>query len=347
MTFILPGIAPRPVGGYKVVYQYANDLVARNHAVSVIHMRMSHLKPTSYRHRAVTETRYALQRRYRPAWARLAPEVQVRNFAVADEHHVPVSDVVVATSVGTADLVHRLTGPRTRGVYLIQHFEDFTMPPDAVLETWRYPLTRVVVSGWLKSIADKHGLPATLVENGVDTDHFIPGRAIDSRPRSVLAMVSDQAFKRTDLIVDAFKAIATDEPTTQLQTFGACPRPAGLHPNVSHFQNPEPRALRQLYQEAQVFVCASDWEGFGLPALEAMACGAAVVSTDNGGVPSFAGDAAVIVRRGNARAIGEATTALLNSRQKLSDVAAKGLSRAEDLSLRSAADRFEAVLFGS
>ncbi len=255
--------------------------------------------------------------------------------------------MVVATSVGTADLVRRLIGARTRGVYLIQHFEDFSLPRDAVLETWRYPLTRVVVSGWLKSIADAHGLPASLVENGVDTDRFPPGPPIGCRPRSALAMVSEQAFKRTDLLVDAFNALAEAEPATRLRTFGACRRPPGLHPAVSHHEDPAPGVLTALYQGAQVFVCASDFEGFGLPALEAMACGAVVVSTDNGGVPSFAGGAAVVVERGDARAIAQATRQLLDSPEELARRAVVGLARAEELSLRAAADRFEAVLVGS
>lgn len=347
VTFILPGIARRPLGGYKVVYQYANHLVASGHAVNVVHMRMSHIRPTSPSRRALTVVRYALQRRRRPRWAGLDPQVRVRNYASVDEERVPISDVVVATSVGTADLVRRLSRSGTRGIYLIQGFEDFTLPRDAVLETWRYPLTRVVVSGWLKSIADEHELPATVVENGVDTDRFIPGPPINERERSVLAMVSDQALKRTDLVVEAFDSLANVKPPIRLKTFGSCRRPVGLHPAVSHYKDPPPDVLTALYQETQVYVCASDREGFGLPALEAMACGAVVVSTDNGGVPSFAGDIGVVVDRGDARAIAEAARELIESPEDLARRAQVGLGRAAELSIRAAADRFAAVVVGS
>ena len=62
-----------------------------------------------------------------------------------------------------------------------------------------------------------------------------------------------------------------------------------------------------------MYVCASDKEGFGLPALEAMSSGCAIITTDNGGVPGFAGDAVLTVPAGSAEFVQGVTSLIKNS----------------------------------
>lgn len=66
-----------------------------------------------------------------------------------------------------------------------------------------------------------------------------------------------------------------------------------------------------LYSAATVFVFPSLYEGFGMPVLEAMACGAAVVTSDRSALPEVTGDAAVLVDPTRTEAIGEAILDLL------------------------------------
>ena len=66
-----------------------------------------------------------------------------------------------------------------------------------------------------------------------------------------------------------------------------------------------------LYRLADVFVFPSIYEGFGLPILEAMACGTPVVANEVSSIPEVAGDAAYLVKPGDARAMAGAIIALL------------------------------------
>ena len=86
-----------------------------------------------------------------------------------------------------------------------------------------------------------------------------------------------------------------------------------------------------FYNEAAVVIVPSVYEGFGLPAGEAMACGTAVISTDGGALPEVVGDAAIQVPVRDSSAIAEALDALLASPAKREQLAAAGRQRIEEL----------------
>lgn len=62
-------------------------------------------------------------------------------------------------------------------------------------------------------------------------------------------------------------------------------------------------SLRALMRQALLFVYPSHYEGFGLPPLEAMACGASVITTSGGAIPEVVGDGAVVVPPRNSDAL--------------------------------------------
>jgi len=64
---------------------------------------------------------------------------------------------------------------------------------------------------------------------------------------------------------------------------------------IRHLDAPDDGCLPALYAGADVFLCTSFYEGFGLPPLESMACGTPVVSSTGGSLPEVLGDAARIV----------------------------------------------------
>lgn len=347
VTFVLPGFALRPVGGYKVVYQYADHLAARGHHVTVLQMRPT--KPwdasRSRLHRAALRSVYRLARGRRPGWFDLDRRVAVLNAAVQAPGLVPPSDVLVATSVGTAHFVDRVSrATSARGVYFLQHYEDFTTPAELVDETWRLPLHKIAVADWLAVHANELGENAVVVPNAPDLGRFVPGPPVDERTDGVLAMVSDQQWKRSDLVAEVMAAVAQALPETELRTFGTCARPSDLPPQVQHVRDPSQAQLAELYRSARVFICASDYEGFGLPVAEAMASRTAVVSTDNGGVRSFAGAAVRYAPVGDGAALTARTLDLLHDVALCAAVADAGHAQVTGYGVADAAQAFEDAL---
>ncbi|MGK2856290.1 MAG: glycosyltransferase family 4 protein [Thermoanaerobaculia bacterium] len=86
--------------------------------------------------------------------------------------------------------------------------------------------------------------------------------------------------------------------------------------------------LRELYRTCSVFVYPSHFEGFGLPPLEAMACGAPVVATRGGAIPDTLGDAALLVAPGDANALRAAIASVLADAPLARDLTALGFERA-------------------
>jgi glycosyltransferase involved in cell wall biosynthesis len=78
------------------------------------------------------------------------------------------------------------------------------------------------------------------------------------------------------------------------------------------------------YSAAEAFVYPSAYEGFGLPVIEALACGAPTITTDSSSLPEAAGDAALLVPPDNTAALADALERLLHDPALQSDLAARG-----------------------
>jgi glycosyltransferase involved in cell wall biosynthesis len=95
--------------------------------------------------------------------------------------------------------------------------------------------------------------------------------------------------------------------------------------------------IRLLYSHADLFVFPSIYEGFGMPVLEAMACGAPVITSNRTALPEVAGDAAVLVNPEDAEELGEAMVRVLEDQTLRATLKEKGLKRAKQFTWERAA----------
>jgi glycosyltransferase involved in cell wall biosynthesis len=101
--------------------------------------------------------------------------------------------------------------------------------------------------------------------------------------------------------------------------FGVGPRPAGLPPWIEYVRNPTPaRLVENVYNGSAIYVCPSESEGWGLPAVEAMACGCALVRTEGGAAPDYAkhGSTAMLSPVGDSNALATNILRLLGDREE-------------------------------
>lgn len=101
--------------------------------------------------------------------------------------------------------------------------------------------------------------------------------------------------------------------------------------------------LPALYSAADLFVFPSLYEGFGLPVLEAMACGVPVITSNTSSLPEVAGDAAILIDPNSVDALVGAMRTVLKSEQLRRDLQAKGQMQAAEFSWDTAARETVAV----
>lgn len=298
ITFVLPGYPWKPVGGYRVVYEYANELTKRGHEVTVIHprkLRQRSLEPPSFyqkvRHIAASIRNIFLKPRV--TWQYLDERVRMLYVPEPTARYVPDGDVVFATAWQTAEYVNEYPDSKGRKFYLIQHYEIWSGPKERVDATWLFPMKKVVIAKWLYELGLELGVQGgemCHIPNGIDLKKFRVTRPIESRPKRVAMLYSPLEWKG---FADGLRAleIAHEEcPDFRAVLFGTSPRkPNIIQDWIDYISSPPQEILvTEIYNNSSIYLCPSWTEGWGLPGAEAIACGCTLVSTDNGGVRDYA-----------------------------------------------------------
>ncbi len=94
-----------------------------------------------------------------------------------------------------------------------------------------------------------------------------------------------------------------------------------------------------LYAGSVALLAPSWYEGFGLPVLEAMSCGAAVITSDRGALPEVAGDDAIVIPPGDVEALASGMERLVDSEELRTTLARQGRSRASQFTWERAAEQ--------
>jgi len=95
--------------------------------------------------------------------------------------------------------------------------------------------------------------------------------------------------------------------------------------------------LVQLYNLATVFVMSSLYEGFGLPILEAMACGCPVITSKEGSIPEVAGNSAFYVDAYDMGSVASGIRKVFDDQKLQEELSKKGLERVKSFSWKEVA----------
>jgi len=191
------------------------------------------------------------------------------------------------------------------------------------------------------SIEQAHGVRREhmrVVHNGIDTERFRKANGVPKRPNSlVLVNSGEQSLKGVPYLLQALR-ILKDGTDIRLTVVGS-PLPDGqylklikqygIEDMVSFTGRVSADRLVKEYAAAEMCVVPSLYEGFGLPAAEAMACGLPVVSTTGGALPEVVGrdgEAGILVPPAQPEALAAAIRTLLDNaslREKMGEAGRK------------------------
>ena len=180
-----------------------------------------------------------------------------------------------------------------------------------------------------------------VIPHGVDSRvfHAVPGSKT-AHP-SVLFVGTLDGRKRGQFLVQAFlDVIRPAHPTATLTVVGS---EGPAYPGVIYRTGVSDDTLADLYQRAWVYASPSTYEGFGLPYLEAMACGTVVVATENPGSLEVLGNGEYGLMPDDSM-FGAIVARVLADEPQRVTLAGRGLRRAAEFSLDAMVGRYEDLL---
>jgi glycosyltransferase involved in cell wall biosynthesis len=199
----------------------------------------------------------------------------------------------------------------------------------------RLPLVLTVSSASRNEIVSRMRVrPSRIRVSPLSADPiFRPGKPVPGR--IVCVASADEPIKGLGYLLNAFADVRRQRDC-ELVVIGR-PKPA-RQSDATFVSNLPATEYATLLASAEIVCVPSLFEGFSLPAVEAMACGVPVVATTGGALPEVVGDAGVLVPPGDSAALTRALIDLLDDAAARARAGQAGLARAGQLSWRRTAE---------
>ena len=291
ICFVLPFYGRRITGGFKMAFDYANGLCERGHKVTILFLNEHALeayKVPQFVKRIACE--YFTKKE--PRWYDLNPRItKISGISGNFKSKLKDVDAYIATEVRTAEFV-KMANPLAKKMYYIQDYETWIMPQEYVQKTYAYGFKNIVISTKQKNIVDSFAAePSILIRNPVDTDVYKPVVPIQERyHHSISFLYHNVEGKGTVYAIETVKKLKSRYPDLKAYAFGTIAKGDDLPSFVDYTYCATRDQTVEIYNKSTVFLCASYKEGYGLTGLEAIACGAVLVSSNYQAVAEYAID---------------------------------------------------------
>jgi glycosyltransferase involved in cell wall biosynthesis len=211
-------------------------------------------------------------------------------------------------------------------------------------------VTQLGVTEAVRRIEDKEVLAAVKARYNLPDDYILFVGTLEPRKNLMTLLEAYRTFAgkskehaHTALVVAGMKGWLTEET---MRRIGDMPR--DMSPRLIGYI--EETDLPALYSGARMAVVPSLYEGFGLPCLEAMACGTPLVCSNTASLPEVVGDAAILVSPHEPEEIAQAMVKVVESPEVAEDLADRGRRRAAQFTWERCAEEtyrvYEAAMAG-
>lgn len=211
-------------------------------------------------------------------------------------------------------------------------------------DVWSGDMPTIAVSGTLAPQLKEFGCEqfVGVVPNGIRTDFYYE----EQRTRDGIGMVYGTHYnKAPEDSLRLLSLIMHHWPNVPLYVFGESKRPGAI-PSKYYYRYPSIDKARELYNRSKVWLMASRMEGLPGPSLEAMACGAAFVSTDNLGSAEVVqnGENGILVPVGQPEAFLEPVQLLLSDEHRRMEIVRRARETVAYFTWDRAVDRMVEVI---
>jgi glycosyltransferase involved in cell wall biosynthesis len=204
---------------------------------------------------------------------------------------------------------------------------------DLVSQTFSFPLKKIFINA--QHLTEYSIDKPQKMQLGINTSEFYQKILLDKRNgKTILVPLRTHAEKGASCAIEAIKLIYRQRKDIKIITFGNYDHTELIPEYVEHRGFVDDKKLIDLYNSASIFVIPSLLELFCLPGLEAMACGCAVISSDNVGIREYMKDNinGIIVPANNPNAIAKSVISLVDDPNQRMYLARNGLETARTFS---------------
>ncbi|MBS4212688.1 glycosyltransferase family 4 protein [Neobacillus rhizophilus] len=347
ITFCLHSPSRVPIGGYKILFEYANRLSENGHQIKIVFNCEEALKRFKFPELLRRIFCYFLVKK-QPTWFRLNKNIKKICVNEINDNTIPDGEIIIATAIQTVKGVFELSEMKGKKVYFIQGFENWKYTTDEVFETYNFNMKNIVISKWLKEIVDSNSNSrSTHIPNGIDFNIFNIDRPINKRnPYSIAMLYHKSTLKGSKYGLKAIYRLKELFPNIEVKLFGIPERPKDLPNWIEYTRNATEEQLRKIYNNSAIFLCTTISEGFGLTGAESMACGCALVSTAYQGVFEYAENNknSLISPVKDVDSIVNNLVKLLTNNELRINIANEGYRDIKKLSWENSVSRFEETL---
>jgi glycosyltransferase involved in cell wall biosynthesis len=332
VAFLLPscGIG----GGCRAVMEFANGLLALGHTVRIIYKEE---QPVSLTKRIYRSLKYGRSTNWLDSFKgsieKYGENLEFSSFS-------PGEIVVSMCSQTTLD-AWRL--PETVKKVFHCHGAEYENW-DRFMAAINLPMPKIAISNHVKKIIEKYSCEKGLevIPNGIHHDEYFVDDSVERK--GVGGCVRYSHSKDPVTTIRVFSELRKQLPDIPLFSFGAGKNEKQLKLVYTH--NPTVEQGRRIYNSCKVWFLTSVQEGFGLPVLEAMACGCVVVSTLSGGPADMIRDGhnGFLVEVGNYGGAVYRIKQILNNNEMRMQMARNAIDSAKEFSWGKSAKELEQTL---